>query len=171
MLVLDACRSGVLTATKGAKPAQEFTLPAATVASDSQTQGYVVLTAAAAGEDAQESELLRGSFFTHHFVSGLLGAADVDEDLQVTLEEAYRYAFQNTVRASSSTIVGTQHPTFRYDVRGRGDVTLASLAGARSRQGVLRFPTGHISRVRARRPRRRRSERGEPNGARVVRST
>lgn len=130
VLVVDACRSGAMTNVKGARATDAFALPsgAAVGAAAAITEGYVVLTAATAGEDAQESEALRGSFFTHHLVSGLLGAADRDGDREVTLAEAYRHAFTQTVRSSSATLAGTQHPTFRYDLRGRGDVVLASLA-------------------------------------------
>jgi hypothetical protein len=136
VLVVDACRSGALTAVKGASPAPSFEVGPAGLASE----GFVVLTAAAAGEDAQESDRLRSSFFTHHFLSGLRGAADDDGDRNVTLDEVYGYVFRETVRSSSATLAGTQHPTFRYDLRGRGDVVLARLGGADT--AWLELPTG-----------------------------
>jgi hypothetical protein len=139
VLVLDACRSGVATQVKGGVPAPLFVSGAE---AGPQAAGFVVLTAAAAGEDAQESDLLRGSFFTHHFVSGLAGAADRDGNDEVTLEEVYRHAFHETVRASSATLAGTQHPTFRYDVRGKGDIVLARLSQARSRAASVLLPAG-----------------------------
>jgi hypothetical protein len=139
VLVLDACRSGVATQVKGGKPAPLFFQPPM---EGPEAAGFVVLTAAAAGEDAQESDELRGSFFTHHFVSGLSGAADRDGNDEVTLEEAYHHAFHETVRASSATLAGTQHPTFRYDVRGKGDIVLARLASARSRAAAVLLPAG-----------------------------
>ena len=61
------------------------------------------LAATAASEDAQESDELRGSFFTHYLVSGLLGAADEDGDGAVTLAEAYDHAYAATLRATSRT--------------------------------------------------------------------
>ena len=127
VLVVDACRSGALTLRKGGVPDLPFALSAA---SPVGAEGFVVLTASSAGEDAQESELLRGSFFTHHLVSGLRGAADVDGDGDVSLEETYRHAFTNTVRQSSATLAGTQHPTYKYDVTGAGSLVLS-----RPRQG------------------------------------
>ncbi|HEY4221717.1 MAG TPA: caspase family protein [Myxococcota bacterium] len=134
VLVVDACRSGNLTHVKGGHSIAPFALPSSTPTSE----GFVVLTAAAAGEDAQESDALQGSFFTHHLVSGLLGAADQNGDDAVTLDEAYGYAFARTVRDSSSTLAGTQHPTFRYDLRGKGDVVLSRLAGS----ATLTLPSG-----------------------------
>ncbi|MEZ4287262.1 MAG: hypothetical protein R3A47_03760 [Polyangiales bacterium] len=47
---------------------------------------------------------LKGSFFTHYLVTAMLGAADMDRDGQVDLREAYQYAFENTIRASSRMI-------------------------------------------------------------------
>src|SRR5262249_16603877 len=73
----------------------------------------------------QESDEIQGSFFTHYLTSGLRGAADVDGDGRVTLSEAYGFAYENTVSRTVATRGGTQHPTFRFDMRGAGDVTLA----------------------------------------------
>lgn len=143
LLLVDACRSGGLTSVKGIKPAPVFALGGSS--SSAPAEGYVVFTAAAAGEDAQESERLMGSFFTHHFISALLGAADKNGDNAITLSEAYSYTFQETVRASSATVAGTQHPTYRYDVHGKGDVVLASYAptaGRAARVGTVRLPAG-----------------------------
>lgn len=124
VLIVDACRSGALTKVKGGRP-----VPAYQVSSP-PTEGYVVLTAASAEEDALESEGLRSSFFTHFLISGLRGAADKDGDARITLDEAYGYAFDATVLSSSQTVAGTQHPTYRYDLRGKGELVLASLANA-----------------------------------------
>ena len=137
ILVVDACRSGSLTRVKGARRGRGFA-----IALDEQlaAQGTVFLTSSAATEDAQESDELRGSFFTHYLVSGLLGAADAGGDGQVSLAEAYRYAYENTLRASSYTLAGLQHPTFRVDLAGRGDLVLTRLSGARDRRGWLRLP-------------------------------
>ena len=141
ILVVDSCRSGVLTKVKGGRRVEGgAALVAPPDPSASEAEGFVVLTAAAAGEDAQESESLKSSFFTHYFVSGLLGGADADGDRTVTLQEVYRFAFQATVTASSATLAGTQHPPFRYDVKGKGDIVLSSLDAAGLASVV--FPAG-----------------------------
>lgn len=51
-------------------------------------------------------------FFTHAFVSGLLGVADSDRDGAVSLEEAYRHAYDATLRATSRTFAVRRTPRF-----------------------------------------------------------
>jgi hypothetical protein len=101
--------------------------------------GQVLITASSDDEDAQESDEIQGSFFTHYLTSGLRGAADVDSDGRVTLSEAYGFAYENTVSRTVATRGGTQHPTFRFDMRGAGDVTLARADAPTS--GIA-FPKG-----------------------------
>ncbi len=136
LLVLDACRSGALTRVKGGA-----SRPPVRVALEDRLagEGVVFLTASSASEDAQESDELAGSFFTHYLVSGLLGAAD--QDGEVVLREAYRHAYDSTIEASSRTLAGIQHPTFRYELRGQGDIVLARPGSAAGR-ATLRFPPG-----------------------------
>jgi hypothetical protein len=138
LVILDACQSGALTRVKGGRVQQAFALP------DERElgAGEVFLTASASSEDAQESDELRGSFFTHAFVSGLLGAADDDHDGAVALEEAYRYAYQSTLRATSRTRSGSQHPTYHYDLRGAGNVILTWPERFARERAVLQFPEG-----------------------------
>lgn len=138
VLIVDACRSGAITRVKGGSPAPPFALPARQV---SPSEGAVFLTSSAANEDAQESDALRGSFFTHYLISGLMGAADSDGDRRVTLSEAYAFAYEGTLRASSRSLGGTQHPTFSYDLRGHEDVVLTMLSGPAGRpMGSLTLP-------------------------------
>lgn len=136
LVVLDACRSGTLTRLKGARVRSPFVLPN----EHNAGEGVAFLTATAPNEDAQESDALRGSFFTHAFVSGLLGAADRDHDGRVVLDEAYRYAYHATLRATSRTLAGTQHASFRYDFSGRGDVVLTELETYGQERATLSFP-------------------------------
>jgi hypothetical protein len=139
LLVVDACRSGTITRVKGGRIVLPFAL------SDErrlQGEGMAFLTASSANEDAQESDELRGSFFTQAFVSGLLGAADVDNDGSVTLEEAYRHAHDATLRATSRTFAGTQHPTFQFDVRGQESLVLTEPGANDPNRAQLEFPKG-----------------------------
>jgi hypothetical protein len=137
LLVLDACRSGAVTRVKGGRRVAAFAID---LDERLASEGAVFLTSSAANEDAQESDELRGSFFTHYLVSGLLGAADESGDDQVSLHEAYRYAYENTLRASSRTLGGSQHPTFRFNLAGKGDLVLTRLAGGDARRAWLSFP-------------------------------
>lgn len=138
LLIVDSCRSGALTRVKGGTPAAP--LPIA-VESQLAGEGVAFLTSSSSSEDAQESDELRGSFFTHYFVSGLAGAADSNQDGLVGLREAYRYAYEATVRESSRTAAGVQHPTFRFELGGQGDVWLTRIQ-AGGRRAILRFPPG-----------------------------
>ena len=52
-----------------------------------------MITSSAAREAALESAEIEASFFSHHLISGLRGAADTSGDGLVTLAEAYQYAF------------------------------------------------------------------------------
>jgi hypothetical protein len=85
-----------------------------------------VLTSSTATEDSQESDELGGSFFTHHLLGGLRGAADADRDGRVTLSEVHDYVYRNTLRSSGRT-EQLQHPTYAYDMRGRGELVLTRL--------------------------------------------
>jgi hypothetical protein len=139
LLILDACRSGALTRVKGGTPIPPFDIR---LGERVAGEGAVFLTSSSASEDSQESDELKGSFFTHALVSGLLGAADENRDGRVTLDEAYRYAYEATLRASSRTLAGTQHPTFQYELRGAGDLVLATLEGRGQTRAWLELPPG-----------------------------
>jgi hypothetical protein len=139
LLVLDSCRSGALTRVKGGTPIPPFDIQ---LGERVAGEGAVFLTSSSASEDSQESDELKGSFFTHALLSGLLGAADENGDGKVTLDEAYRHAYEATLRASSRTLSGTQHPTFQYDLRGAGDLVLASLDARSPTRAWLELPPG-----------------------------
>jgi len=121
--LFDACRSGALTRSKGARKAPAFDIdPGPRTA-----RGMVLLTSSAADEDSQESDDLGASFFSHHLASGLMGSADRSGDGRVSLAEAYAYAYERTVADTAETAAGTQHPTFGYDLAGNGDVILTDV--------------------------------------------
>ncbi|TNF23650.1 MAG: caspase family protein [Deltaproteobacteria bacterium] len=136
LLVVDACRSGAATRVKGLTATAAFALPTPT---EPVAEGFAILSASTLGEDAQESDAIGGSFFTHHLVGGLIGGADANADARVTLDEAYAYARDRTVASTATTVAGAQHPTFRYDLKGRADVVLTSLAPSRV-VGRVRLP-------------------------------
>ncbi len=138
VLILDACRSGAATRVKGTTAGKDFVVGPE---SPSLPEGTAIITSSAAGEDSHESDRLRGSFFTHHLVTGLRGAADRNADGRVTLGEAYDYAYHQTLRASGTT-PNLQHPTFSVDLRGRTDVELTRLDRDKSRSGRLAFARG-----------------------------
>jgi Caspase domain len=135
LLVLDACRSGSVTRVKGVTAAEQFRI---TLRNDVATEGLAIITSSAAGEASQESDWLRGSFFSHHLVNALRGAADHDDDGKVTLTEAYGYTYAQTLRSSGQT-VALQHPTYSWEVKGRGELVLSVPSESQGRTGQLRL--------------------------------
>jgi len=120
--VLDACGSGAITRTKGGVSRPAFLQDAS-----SEMTGYAYLTSSNENEVSQESDRLKGSFFTHALVSGLRGAADMTGDGKVTLNEAYQFAFNETLQSTQSTTGGTQHPSRDMNLAGTGDVVMTDL--------------------------------------------
>lgn len=137
LLVVDACQSGALTRVKGGKIVAPFSVDESQLGGE----GMAFLTAASGTEDAQESDELKASFFTHALVSGLLGAADRNADGEVLLEEAYQYAYHATLAATSRTWL-TQHPTFQYEVKGQGGLVLTRPGLTTMTRARLVFPKG-----------------------------
>ncbi len=123
--ILDSCRSGEMTRSKGARKAPAFQIESE---SPRDAKGLVILTSSASDEDSQESDLIGGSYFSHHLASGLLGGADRSGDGRVTLFEAYAYAYDRTVADTADSVAGAQHPTFSYDLAGNGDLVLTDVA-------------------------------------------
>ena len=125
---------------KGGKPVAAFPIALGdTLAAD----GVVFWTASAASEEAQESDTIKGSFFSHFLVSGLAGPADADNDGAVTTAEAYEYARAATLRASSRTLAGIQHPTFRDELAGREAIVLTRPGATDPRRAAIRVPEDH----------------------------
>jgi hypothetical protein len=120
--VLDACASGAVTRPKGGKIRSPFT-----VDQSSDMRGQAFLASSSADESAQESDRLGGSFFTHYLISGMRGAADVSGDGRVTLNEAYQFAFSETLSRTVGTRGGPQHPVYDITMSGTGDVIVTDL--------------------------------------------
>lgn len=132
LLVIDACQSGRMTRMKGLRPVD----PPAMKIEASEVEGRVLIAASGADEYAQESEPLAGSYFTHYFVAGLRGAADSSRDGQVTLDEAYSWAWARTIEATFGSRGGVQRPTFSVDLRGAGQLIMAEPLKSASRLEV-----------------------------------
>lgn len=124
--IIDSCRGGGWTQAKGLTPAAAFEVKAPALASE----GTALLAASSGLEDAHEAEALQGSFFTHHLVAGLRGAADQSGDGQVTLSEVFAYADRLTIRDTATHSPQPQHPSFDMRLRGRRDVVLAEVGGS-----------------------------------------
>ena len=120
--VIDACGSGAITRLKGG-----VAVPAFMVDKSSDMKGYAFITSSTQDESSQESDKLKGSFFTHSLVSGLRGAGDASGDGRVTLSEAYQFAFNETLQKTETTLGGAQHPSRDMNLAGTGDVVMTDL--------------------------------------------
>ncbi len=120
--IVDSCQSGALTRKKGGTMRPPFLLD-----TSSKVTGQAILTSSSETEAAQESDRIRGSFFTHYLISGLRGAADVTRDRRVTLNEAYQFAFAETLARTEGTQYGAQHPAYEIQLSGTGDVVMTDL--------------------------------------------
>ncbi|MDD5223084.1 MAG: caspase family protein [bacterium] len=123
--VLDSCASGALTRGKGGKWQAPLLADTST-----QVRGHAFLTSASSDETAQESDRVGGSFFTHYLVSGLRGAADESRDGRITLNEAYQYAFNETLARTELTQPGPQHPNYDIQLAGSGELVITDLHSA-----------------------------------------
>ena len=128
VVVLDACQSGAFSDSagrgrvKGAAPAADFSFNSR---QQLDASGVAVLASSSGSELSQESEQLRSSYFTHHLLVGLRGAGDANRDGTVSVDEAYRYAYHQTLLATAATAVGGQHVSLEVDLKGHGEVPLS----------------------------------------------
>ena len=121
--IFDACQSGLLTRGKGARMSSPITLGEL-----NKISGQVIIASSASDERSLESDELRSGVFTHHWLNGLRGSADLSGDRKVTLGEAYQYAYQMTIQTSTRSQAGMQHPAYQFQIHGEGDIVLADLS-------------------------------------------
>jgi hypothetical protein len=148
---VDACQSGALSGVKGGRRVPGYQVR---LADPGQVKGMAIVTSSTANEFSQESDDLKGSFFSQSIMAGLRGAADSSHDGQVSLSEVYHFAFNRTLANTAASLVGGQHPTYDYRMAGAGDVILtrtrpkdARIAFAReagSTYTVLSRPRGDV---------------------------
>jgi hypothetical protein len=127
VVILDSCASGAFTRHKGG-----IRRPPFLVDSSIDMRGHAFLTSTSADEQAQESDRIAASFFTYYLLSGLRGAADVNQDRRVTLQEAYQFASQETLARTERTQGGPQHAAYEFDLTGTGDMVVTDVRGTDS---------------------------------------
>ncbi len=127
--IVDACHGGGWTRAKGLVAVDALEVPVTRLLS---AEGTALLASSSGLERAHESDVLGASFFTHHFIAGLRGAAEQTAAGEVTLQAAYRYAHERTVRDSALAANEPQHPSYEYNFHGRAEVVLAQLESASS---------------------------------------
>jgi hypothetical protein len=137
--ILDSCASGTLIRLKGGVHRAPFLSDVST-----QARGHAFLTASSADEAAQESDRVGAAFFTHYLLSGLRGAADANHDQRVTLNEAYQFAYNETLQRTETSRAGAQHPAYDIQLAGTGDLVMTDLHASGSRLVLARELSGRI---------------------------
>jgi Caspase domain len=135
--ILDTCHGGGWTQSKGLTVG-----PPLADLLNVDTEGTALVSSSSGLENAHEAEVIHGSFFTHHLAAGLRGAADSSHDGNVTLQEAFAYARERTVRDSARIAPTPQHPSFDLALRGRQDIVLTSLSAGTS---ALQLSAGSVA--------------------------
>ena len=82
-----------------------------------RSKGRAIVTASRPAEVSIESPDLGHGIFTYYLVQGLKGAADVNRDGVVTLQELYEYIEQQ-VPLKARSVGGSQHPMMKGELEG-----------------------------------------------------
>jgi hypothetical protein len=125
--IFDACYSGSVTTAKGGKQTQPFFFE-----EQKTIEGRIIIASASATEQAQESQTLKGSIFSHHWFNALRGSANSSGSKQITINQAYQYAYRKTLETTALVSGEIQHPVFKFDIHGQGDIVLTTLDKASS---------------------------------------
>jgi hypothetical protein len=120
--ILDSCSSGAFTRIKGGIMRSPFLVDSA-----NDMKGYAFMTSSSSDEASQESDRIQGSFFTHYLITGLRGAADMSRDGRITLNEAYQFAYNETLSRTEKSMAGAQHPNYNIKMTGTGDVIMTDI--------------------------------------------
>ena len=121
---VDACESGSLARDRGGSPVDTVQIEV----DDALTMaGLAIVTSTGPLSVAREGATFGGGVFTRSLLTGLRGAADGDSDGRITLDEAYRFAFAETVVSTAGSSASVQRPEVRYDLEGVGDLVLTRI--------------------------------------------
>ena len=133
VVVLDSCFSGNFIRAKGGSRQKSFLVDDSSV-----VKGHAYLSSSSETESSQESDDIEASYFTQALISGLRGAADTSGDNRVSLNELYYYAFNETLKQTETSAIGTQHPSFDITLVGSGDLVMTDISTA---EAVLLLPS------------------------------
>jgi uncharacterized caspase-like protein len=82
-----------------------------------RSKGRAIITASRPAEVSMELPELGHGVFTYYLLAGLNGAADLNGDGIVTLQELYEYVEQQVTQKSRS-VGGNQHPVMKGELEG-----------------------------------------------------
>jgi hypothetical protein len=115
---LDACYSGAAGGrTFAAKSTRAGNLDDQFLERLTRAKGRAIITASRPTEVSLELDELRHGVFTYYLVEGLKGAADLNHDGIVTLQELYEYVEQRVAQKSRAA-GGNQHPIMKGELEG-----------------------------------------------------
>ena len=141
VLVLDCCHSGAFAA--GSKSVQGASVGTATTF-EGNGRGRVVLTATDSTQYAWEGDAIIGtpgaSLFTRHLTDGLrTGAADLNHDGMITVDELYDYVYDQVLNDTAKQTPG------KWAFGQQGDIVIARtrISGEATGSSAARpLPTG-----------------------------
>ncbi|HEV8672435.1 MAG TPA: caspase family protein [Methylomirabilota bacterium] len=118
VVFLDTCYSGAAGGrTFAARKTRAGQLDDGFLERLARAKGRAIITAARPAEVSLELPELGHGLFTYYLVQGLRGAADLDRDGIVSLQELYAYLEQEVTRRSRAA-GGNQHPVMKGELEG-----------------------------------------------------
>jgi len=115
---LDACYSGAAGGrTFASKRTRAGAVDDLFLERLTRSKGRAIITASRPAEVSIELPELGHGIFTYYLVSGLKGAADLNRDGIVSLQELYEYVEQQ-VTTKSRAVGGNQHPVMKGELEG-----------------------------------------------------
>ncbi len=114
VFIADACYSGASGGRTISATGMRASIADTFLDRIADGRGKVIITASAANEVSVEKDELQHGVFTYYLLEGLRGAADMDRDGTVTVDEAYRYVSEKVPRATGQE----QHPVKKGSVEG-----------------------------------------------------
>jgi len=115
IFIADACYSGASGGRTISMAGMRASISEAFMDRIAGGKGRVVITASGANEVSAEKDELQHGVFTYFLIEGLKGAADIDKDGLVTVDEAYNYVSEHVPQATAQE----QHPVKKGIVEGR----------------------------------------------------
>ncbi len=118
VVFLDACYSGSAGGrTFASKKTRAGAVDDLFLERLTRSKGRAIITASRPNEVSIELPELHHGIFTYYMVQGLKGAADLNRDGIVTLQELYEYLEQQ-VTQKSRAVGGSQHPVMKGELEG-----------------------------------------------------
>ena len=118
VVFLDSCYSGAAGGrTFSSKKTRASHVDELFLERLTRSKGRAIITAARAAEVSIELPELGHGIFTYYLLQGLRGAADLNRDGIVSLQELYEYVEQQ-VTQKSRAVGGNQHPVMKGELEG-----------------------------------------------------